>query len=162
MVNILTNITALAGAATLVNIVDFKKQVLDLSNSFAINGNPIISFPEGAGQTNQAWLLTPQATAGTFTLQSVAAPSFSVSYTGAAAGVAQHSQAVASNTLATVFKMTAVGNGTVNLIDTVTGTALTSWVNANPGNWNDPTTPITMEVLNAPPSFMQSFTVQSI
>jgi hypothetical protein len=50
MVNFLHNITALAGAATLVKIFDFKNQVINLSGT---NGVTVISFPETPGADNE-------------------------------------------------------------------------------------------------------------
>ncbi|KAJ6466982.1 hypothetical protein C8R45DRAFT_482390 [Mycena sanguinolenta] len=158
MVNFLQNLTALAGAATLVTISDFKNQVINLSGDGGADGNAIISFPNTPGAVNQAWLMIPQSDT-TFTLQSVGQPSFFVSYAAAAIGLPAHSPAVASSTLPTVFTMEAVGNGAVNLIDSVSHFVLTSWVNADPVTWTDPTTPITMENFNMPKSFMQSFTI---
>ncbi|KAJ7938601.1 hypothetical protein B0H13DRAFT_1851547 [Mycena leptocephala] len=72
MVNFLHNIAALMGAAT-------------LSNSIGANGAAVVGFPLTLSSTNQEWLLIPQTTAGTFTLQSVSQPQFFLSY--AAAGV---------------------------------------------------------------------------
>ncbi|KAF7342086.1 hypothetical protein MVEN_01795900 [Mycena venus] len=160
MVNFLHNITALAGAATLVKIFDFKNQVVNLSGDNDADGTAIVSFPETPGASNEDWFIIPQADAATFTLQSVGQPSFFVSYAGAATQAFSHSQAVASSSLPTVFKMEIVGNGpVVNLIDSATNSVLTSWVNADPATWSDPTTPITMENFQMPKSFMQSFTI---
>ncbi|KAJ6510302.1 hypothetical protein C8R47DRAFT_1065458 [Mycena vitilis] len=129
MVNFLHNITALAGAAALCKIFDFKHQAVNLAFNDGMDAVPIISFPETPGAPNE---------------DSVAQPPFFVSQAGAAAGFSGHySQAVASNTLPTVFTMQAVNGGpAVNLIDSVTGLALTSWVNPDPTTWADPTTPV--------------------
>ncbi|KAK7001812.1 hypothetical protein R3P38DRAFT_3404854 [Favolaschia claudopus] len=160
MVNFLHNITALAGVATLVNIADFKSQLINLSGSGGAVGTPIISFPRTAGAENQ------DATDGsTFTIQSLAQPALFVSYATVlgGAGTTIHSQTAGSTLNPIVFKMQTVNSGpAVNLIDTATGHALTSWVNPDPVTWSDPTTPITLENLNSPLSFMQSFTVTGI
>ncbi|KAJ7918440.1 hypothetical protein B0H13DRAFT_2269147 [Mycena leptocephala] len=157
MVNFLHNITALAGAATLVKIFDFKNQVINLSGT---NGVTVISFPETPGADNEDWFIVPQVTAGTFTIQSVSSPSLFISYVDAVNQGPGHSQAIASSTLPTVFTMETVGSGpAVNLKDTVTNFVLTSWVNPDPVTWADPTTPITMEGFQMPKSFMQSFTI---
>jgi len=161
MVNFLHNITALAGAATLVKIFDFNNQVLNLAGAVGLNGVAIMGFPEVAGAANEDWFIVPQAAVGTFTIQSVTAPSFFLSYASSASKAlqGQHSQVVASTTLPTVFKMETVGSGpAVNLIDSNSGFALTSWINPDDA-WTDPSTPITMETFQMPESFMQSFKV---
>ncbi|KAK7050542.1 hypothetical protein R3P38DRAFT_3608250 [Favolaschia claudopus] len=162
MVNFLHNITALAGVATLVNIADFKSQLINLSGSGSAVGTPIISFPRTAGAENQDWMIIPQADGTTFTIQSLAQPALFVSYATVLgeAGPAVNSQTVGSLSNPIVFKMQTVGSGPkVNLIDTATGLALTSWVNADAVTYASPSTPVTMEALNNPLSFMQSFTV---
>ncbi|KAJ6585727.1 hypothetical protein B0H19DRAFT_1228038 [Mycena capillaripes] len=162
MVNFLHNITALAGAATLVKIFDSKNQLVNLAGNVGIDGVAIFTFPETPGAPNEDWFIIPQATAGTFTIQSVGQPNFFVSYATAATKAIQgdRSQVVASSTLPTVFKMQLVGSGpAVNLIDSTTGSVMTSWINPDPGVWGDPATPLTMEGHNVPPSHVQSFTI---
>ncbi|KAJ6588527.1 hypothetical protein B0H19DRAFT_1248173 [Mycena capillaripes] len=163
MVNFLHNITALAGVATLCKISDFKNQLINLSGDFSANGlNAIISSPQSLGFADEAWLIVPQASGGTFTLRSVGEPAFFLSYAGAAAQTTDRSSFSGCD-----FKHPSdcIHNGScrwgqaVNLIDTVTGLVLTSWVNPEPVAWSDPTTPITMENFNMPKSFMQSFTI---
>jgi hypothetical protein len=53
MVNFLHNVTALAGAATLRKIFDFKKQVVNLFGNLGANEAPITSFPETPGAANE-------------------------------------------------------------------------------------------------------------
>ncbi|KAJ7667550.1 hypothetical protein DFH06DRAFT_1182838, partial [Mycena polygramma] len=145
----------------LCKIFDFKNQAVNLAFNDGMNGVPIISFPETPGAPNEDWFIIPQPSGGTFTLQSVAQSPFFVSQAGVATGFSGHySQAVASSTFPTVFTMQAVNGGpAINLIDSVTGLALTSWVNPDPTTWADPSTPLTMETFNMPKSFMQSFTI---
>ncbi|KAE9389710.1 hypothetical protein BT96DRAFT_926388, partial [Gymnopus androsaceus JB14] len=166
MVNYIQNITSLAGAtSTLVRLVAFTGNLLNLNFDVGMNTNAIIGFPNTAGAPNQNWFLVPQsANASQFTIQSAAFPSFFVSYATAAVGdaIEKHSQVVASDSYATVFEMELVGSGPkVNLIDVASGYVLTSWDNADPVTWNDPTTPLTMENFNMPKSEMQSFTIES-
>ncbi|KAF7376991.1 hypothetical protein MSAN_00117000 [Mycena sanguinolenta] len=159
MVNFLHNITALAGAATVCTIFDYKNSVLSIAGNVGSDNVAIGAGPLAAGALNQEWFIIPQATAGTFTLQSVSHPTVFVSYAAAAVKVAGHSQAVVSDAFPTVFKMATVAGGpAVNLIDTSTNEALTSWAVADPA-WTAPGTPLTMEALNKPESFMQSFTI---
>ncbi|KAF7326749.1 hypothetical protein MVEN_02593900 [Mycena venus] len=158
MVNFLHNITVLAGAATVCRIFDYKNDVMGLTGGLGEDGIAIGTGPGSA--TTQEWLIIPQATAGTFTLQSVGQPAAFVSYAAAVIKVPGHSQTVASGDLPTVFKMVAVAGGpTVNLIDTATNAALTAWANPDPATSTIKGTPLTMEALNVPQSFMQGFTV---
>jgi hypothetical protein len=48
MVNFLHNITALAGAATLVKIFDNKNQLVNLAGNVGVNGVAIFTYPETA------------------------------------------------------------------------------------------------------------------
>ncbi|KAK7001824.1 hypothetical protein R3P38DRAFT_1771122 [Favolaschia claudopus] len=115
MVNFLHNITALAGAATLVNIIDFKDQRINLSGASGYTvGTPVISYPNTPGAANQDWTIVPQTDGTTFTIQSFAQPTLFVSYATvlAGAGVIHHSQTMASDaSKAIVFKMQTVGSG---------------------------------------------------
>ncbi|KAJ7876984.1 hypothetical protein B0H13DRAFT_1893451 [Mycena leptocephala] len=148
MVNFLHNITALAELSP-----DHRRRFGE--DEIAVLGAPVV-----AGAANQDWMIIPQATANTFTLQSVAQPAVFVSYAAAARKVPGHSQAVVSDAFPTIFKMVAVAGGpAVNLIDTATNTALTTWANADPATFTFQGTPLTMEGLNAPKSIMQSFTI---
>ncbi|KAJ6551003.1 hypothetical protein DFH09DRAFT_1281154 [Mycena vulgaris] len=160
MVNFLHNITALAGAATVCKIFDSKSSVLTIAGGLGEDEIAVLGFPVVAGAANQDWMIIPQATANTFTLQSVAQPAVFVSYAAAARKVPGHSQAVVSDAFPTIFKMVAVAGGpTVSLIDTATNTALTAWANADPATFTFQGTPLTMETINVPHSFMQSFTI---
>ncbi|KAJ7482661.1 hypothetical protein FB451DRAFT_1364600 [Mycena latifolia] len=152
MVNFLHNITVLAGAATVCRIFDFKNGVVSLAGGLGEDGIAIGTGP--------LWWIIPQATAGTFTLQNVGQPAVFVSYAAAARKVPGHSQTVASGDLPTVFKMGAVAGGpAVSFIDTATNTALTAWANADPTTSTIQGTPLTMEAINVPHSFTQSFTI---
>ncbi|KAJ7906282.1 hypothetical protein B0H13DRAFT_2662817, partial [Mycena leptocephala] len=63
------------------------------------------------------WLIVPQATVGTFTLQSVALPAFFVSYAAAAVKSPFQSQVV-GRTVFPLFPNATVGSGpAANLID---------------------------------------------
>ncbi|KAJ6540752.1 hypothetical protein B0H19DRAFT_1269293 [Mycena capillaripes] len=160
MVNFLHNITALAGAATVGRIFDFRSSLMTTAGGLAEDAIAIVGAPQVVGAVNQNWMIIPQATAGTFTLQSAVQPGTFVSYAAAARKVPGHSQAVVSDALPTVFKMVTVGGGPgVNLIDTATNTALTTWANADPATWTSQVTPLTMEALNMPQSLMQTFTI---
>ncbi|KAJ6542312.1 hypothetical protein DFH09DRAFT_1173999, partial [Mycena vulgaris] len=163
MVNILHNITALVGAATICKILDFQSHLINLSGSSPVpNGDAIISFPEDPGAPNENWLLVPQAATGTFILQSVLSPSVFVSYSTFGQG-SSGSVVIASNTSPTVFRMQTVGNGpAVNLLEVSTNFTLTAWNNPDPTTRTNPATPLTMEVLNTPRSVIQSFTVQIV
>ncbi|KAJ7911907.1 hypothetical protein B0H13DRAFT_1875380 [Mycena leptocephala] len=131
MVNFLHNITALAGAATLVKIFDNKNQLVNLAGNVGVNGVVIFTYPETAGAPNEDWFLIPQANS-TFTLQSVGQPAFFVSSATAATKAIQgdRSQVVASSTFPTVFRMQTVGTGpaanTPGLIDSTTGSVMTA------------------------------------
>ncbi|KAJ6579267.1 hypothetical protein DFH09DRAFT_1147942 [Mycena vulgaris] len=143
MVNFLHNITVLAGATTVCKIFDFRNSVMTLAGNVGEDGIAIQTTPVVAGAENQNWLIVPQATAGTFTLQNVARPAVFVSYAAAARKVPGHSQAVASDALPTVFKMVTVAGGpAVSLIDTATNTALTAWAIADPETWTSTVTPV--------------------
>ncbi|KAJ7728229.1 hypothetical protein B0H16DRAFT_1589327, partial [Mycena metata] len=160
MVNFLHNITALAGAATVCRIFDYKNGVMGLTGGLGEDGIAIGTGPLVGTGITQEWSIIPQATAGTFTLQNVGQPAAFVSYAAAAIKVPTHSQTVASGDLPTVFKMVAVAGGpTVSLIDTATNTALTAWANADPATSTIQGTPLTMEAINVPQSFTQSFTI---
>ncbi|KAJ7884248.1 hypothetical protein B0H13DRAFT_1890103 [Mycena leptocephala] len=139
MVNFLHNITALAGAATVCRIFDFKNGVMSLAGGLGDDGIAIGTGPLVGAGTTQEWVIIPQATAGTFTLQSVGQPAAFVSYAAAAKKVPGHSQTVAS--------------------DTASNMALTAWANADPATFTFQGTPLTMEAINVPHSFMQSFTI---
>ncbi|KAJ7884245.1 hypothetical protein B0H13DRAFT_1890100 [Mycena leptocephala] len=159
MVNFLHNITALAGAATVCKIFDFRSSVLTIAGGLGEDGVAIQTTPTVAGATNQEWMIIPQATANTFTLQSVKQPAVFVSYAAAARKAPGHSQAVVSDAFPTIFEMVAVAGGpSVNLIDTASNMTLTAWAKADPA-WTSTVTPLTMEALNTPNSFMQSFTI---
>ncbi|KAJ7145090.1 hypothetical protein C8R43DRAFT_1197231 [Mycena crocata] len=162
MVNLLHNITSLAGVATLCKILDFQNHLINLSGGNpGGNGNPIISFPETPGASNENWFIVPQTAPGTFTIESFSQRSFFVSYAAATIGLPAHSGALASNTVPTVFRMETVGNGpAVNLVEVSTNFALTAWNNPDPATRSDPTTPLTVEGFMNPKSFMQSFTIQ--
>ncbi|KAJ7272474.1 hypothetical protein C8J57DRAFT_1226003 [Mycena rebaudengoi] len=160
MVNLL-NITALAGAATLVKIFDSKNQVFNLAGNIGVNGVPIFTYAVIPGAAEEDWFIVPQATAGTFTIQSAGQPAFFVSYGTAdsRALLGGRSQVVAGSKLPVVFKMQTVGTGpSVKLIDSTTGMAVTSWLNPDPGVWADVGTPLTMEGV-VPKSRAQSFTI---
>ncbi|KAJ7214453.1 hypothetical protein GGX14DRAFT_392479 [Mycena pura] len=159
MVNFLQNITALAGAATLCKIFDYKNSLLAVSGGSGADNAAVVAAPTVAGALPVEWLIVPQANAGTFTLQSATHPSVFVSYAAATIKLPGHSQAVVSDALPSVFKAVTVGGGpAVNLIDINTNFALTSWAIADPA-WTGIVTPITIEPLNNPASFMQSFNV---
>ncbi|KAJ7145089.1 hypothetical protein C8R43DRAFT_1197229, partial [Mycena crocata] len=160
MVNLL-NITSLAGALTLVKIFDFQGHVINLSGNSGAPENAIISFPETPGALNEDWFISP-IDSSTFTVQSLADSNAFISYAGKAQGDTFHSGVVASAALeATVFRMETVNSGAaVNFIDVSTNMTLTAWKNPDPATRTDPTTPLTMESLMNPKSFMQSFTVQ--
>ncbi|KAJ7629017.1 hypothetical protein FB45DRAFT_919782 [Roridomyces roridus] len=172
MVNFIQNITALASAATLCKIFDYKNTVLTTAGGSGSDNAAVTSTTNGGtgGSTNQdvrvlksisgsnahrrddQWFIIPQTTAGTFTLQSLA-------HAAAAVQAPDHSQLVVSSVLPTVWTMATVGGGpTVNLIDTNTNHSLTSWAIADPA-WTAKITPLTMEPPVSPPSFMQEFTI---
>ncbi|KAJ7629018.1 hypothetical protein FB45DRAFT_919787 [Roridomyces roridus] len=158
MVNCLQNITALASAATLCTIFDYKSTVLTTAGVSGSDNAAVTTTTNGGG-TNQQWFIIPQTTTGTFTLQSVADPTAFLSYAAVTIPIPGHSQLVVSDSLPTVWKMAAVAGGpTVNLIDTKSNDALTSWAIADP-SWPANNTPLTMEPLNSPKSFMQQFTI---
>ncbi|KAK7048812.1 hypothetical protein R3P38DRAFT_3175056 [Favolaschia claudopus] len=162
MVNFLHNITALAGIATLVNIVDFKEQLLNLNGANWVVGTPVISYRRTAGAENQDASGSQFFFDSTFTIQSLANPALFVSYGTALteAGPVVNSQTVGSTSKAIVFKMQTVESGpAVNLIDTATGNALTSWATADAGNSG---APVTMEALSMPLSFTQSFNITGV
>ncbi|KAJ6563315.1 hypothetical protein DFH09DRAFT_1158932 [Mycena vulgaris] len=168
MVNFLHNVTALAGAFTLTRIFDFQGNVVTLSQNQVFNGAAIVSSPGTSGALNQEWFIDPQpANDGTFIVQNWLGPFLSAADAGQGNG--DHSPAVAAPSsnvgLATVFKMQTVGSGPqVNFIQALGGDtyALTAWSNPDPATRTDPTTPITMERLMVPNSFMQSFTIQLV
>ncbi|KAJ7643559.1 hypothetical protein FB45DRAFT_1052507 [Roridomyces roridus] len=152
------NITALASAATLCTIFDYKSTVLTAGSGSDNTAVTTTTNGGGTGRDDQ-WFIIPQTTTGTFTLQSRADPTAFLSYAAAAIPIPGHSQLVVSDSLPTVWRMAAVAGGaTVNLIDTKSSDALTSWAIADP-SWPANNTPLTMEPLNSPKSFMQAFTV---
>ncbi|KAJ7462868.1 hypothetical protein FB451DRAFT_1180508 [Mycena latifolia] len=152
MVNFLHNVTALAGAFTLTRIFDFQGHVVTLSTNQVFEGAAV-------------WFIDPlPANDGTFIVENFLGPFLSAADAGQGNG--DHSPAVASPSsnvgLATVFKMQTVGSGPqVNFIQALGSDtyALTAWSNPDPAR-TDPTTPITMERLMVPNSFMQTFTIQ--
>ncbi|KAJ6536192.1 hypothetical protein B0H19DRAFT_1079711 [Mycena capillaripes] len=166
MVNFVHNVTALAGAFTLTRIFDFQGHLVTLSQNQVFNGAPIVSFPPTSGALNQEWFIDPlPANDGTFIMQNWLGNFFSAADAGQGNG--DHSPAVAAPSsnvgLATVFKMQTVGSGPqVNFIQALGSDtyALTAWSNPDPATRTDPTTPITMERLMVPNSFMQTFTIQ--
>ncbi|KAJ7875653.1 hypothetical protein B0H13DRAFT_1894023 [Mycena leptocephala] len=162
MVNFLHNITALAGAATLVKIFDNKNQLVNLAGNVGVNGVAIFTYPETAGAPNEdvrlLWFLIPQENS-TFTLQTVGRPAIFASYATAATKAIQgdRSQVVASSTspLCSECKRLAPDRRS----NSTTGSVMTAWVNPDPGVWDDAATPLTMEGHNGPPSKVQSFTI---
>ncbi|KAJ6587520.1 hypothetical protein DFH09DRAFT_1307750 [Mycena vulgaris] len=164
MVN-LVNITSLLGAATLVKIFDFQGHSVNLGGNNGAFSNPIISFPETPGAANENWFLnlvnsTINSTA--FTIQSFADTNVFLSYAGLPAGLAVHSQILASGVQqAAVFQMEVVNSGpAVNVVEVVSGAALTAWQTPDPNNHPDPSTPLTLESSTNHQSFTQSFTLE--
>ncbi|KAJ6504906.1 hypothetical protein DFH09DRAFT_1368108 [Mycena vulgaris] len=162
MVN-LVNITSLAGALTLVKIFDFQDHLINLAGGFTTPGTAILSFPE-ADASNENWFLNPIGST-TFTLQSQADSTVFVSYTGKAVGDTTFAGVVASGaSQATVFRMepVAIGGPAVNFIEATTNAAVTAWKNPDSPTYANPATPLTMEPLMNPKSFMQSFIVELV
>jgi hypothetical protein len=132
MVN-LVNITSLLGAATLVKIFDFQGHVVNLGGNNGAFSNPIISFPATPGAANEnvctlcTYTYTPLLTrvfqwflnlvnstinSTAFTIQSFADTNVFLSYAGLPAGLAVHSQILASGVQqAAVFQMEVVNSG---------------------------------------------------
>ncbi|KAJ7928286.1 hypothetical protein B0H13DRAFT_1860490 [Mycena leptocephala] len=150
MVN-LVNITSLLGAATLVKIFDFQGHSVNLGGNNGAFSNPIISFPATPGAANENWFLN-LVNSTAFTIQSFADTNVFLSYAGLPAGLAAHSQILASGVQqAAVFQMEVVNSGpAVNVVEVVSGAALTAWQTPDPTNHPDPSTP----------SFTQSFTLE--
>jgi hypothetical protein len=128
MVN-LVNITSLLGAATLVKIFDFQGHSVNLGGNNGAFSNPIISFPATPGAANEnvctlcTYTYTPLLTrvfqwflnlvnSTAFTIQSFADTNVFLSYAGLPAGLAAHSQILASGVQqAAVFQMEVVNSG---------------------------------------------------
>ncbi|KAJ7616671.1 hypothetical protein FB45DRAFT_1034985 [Roridomyces roridus] len=150
--------TALASAVTLCTIFDYKGSVLTIDRTSGANSDAVTATTN-SGATTQQWFMMPQATTDTFMFRSLADSIAFLSYAAAAVPIPGHSQLVVSDSHPTVWKMVAVAGGsTVNLIDTQSNDALTSWANADP-SWLATNTPLTMEPLNSPESFTQQFTI---
>ncbi|KAJ7824134.1 hypothetical protein B0H13DRAFT_1919300 [Mycena leptocephala] len=140
MVNFLHNITALAGAATVCKIFDFKNSILTIAGGLGEDEIAVLGAPVVAGAANQSWMIIPQVTANTFTLQSVAQLAVFVSYAAAASKVPGHSQAVVRMLFPPFSKWWLWLAG--QRPSTATNTALTTWANADPATFTFQGTPV--------------------
>ncbi|KAJ6537573.1 hypothetical protein DFH09DRAFT_1178002, partial [Mycena vulgaris] len=171
MVN-LASLTSFAGALTLVKIIDFQGNRLNLNGGIgAAPGNSIISWPETPGALNEDWFLIPNSdNSSTFTIQSLADSNSYFSYAAQTSGVGflvVHSQVVVSGAqLATNFTMQTADKtaGTVSFLQVGSdvNAALTAWQNPTPSTRGDPSTPLTFETLTNPVSLTQGFIVMPV
>ncbi|TCD66027.1 hypothetical protein EIP91_001880 [Steccherinum ochraceum] len=126
------NLTALAIAATAVNILDFQGRALDLTNGVANDFVPIQAF-EFLNVFEQQWILTSTQSTGASPFKITNARTGSVlSYASAntpgltSVGNVIRQQLMAHTSASTTFDVTFVGSG-FTITEAATGLALTSW-----------------------------------
>ncbi|KAJ6473477.1 hypothetical protein DFH09DRAFT_1218926 [Mycena vulgaris] len=132
MVQLMTNVTAAATAATLFRILDFQQQNgLDLASSQCNDFTPVQSFTISSGVANQHWtlaLVPGSANPGLTQIISSACNTY-LSYPGQGTpSLALRSQATSRSSLFSSWHLIAVGStGAFNIVEFSSGTYLTAW-----------------------------------
>ncbi|KAJ7761763.1 hypothetical protein B0H16DRAFT_1530489 [Mycena metata] len=148
---LISNLSAAATAATLLRILDFSKQhSFDLANGGCTDLTPVQSYTVTV-TANQEWTMTATGGLGQ-TIYRIASGTCNtfLTYPGAQSGaIAVRSQATTRST-ATNWTVSlvnpAIPTGPWNIIDAVTNAALTAW---DHNTLVVSTAPITLEPLNA-------------
>ncbi|KAJ7216117.1 hypothetical protein C8J57DRAFT_1255365 [Mycena rebaudengoi] len=128
------NLTAIAAAAGLLNILDFQNSAVTNSLGLALNNNPVMGNTRGSPQ----WTFITTATPGVFTIQSTAG--LFLSYPAAPNNGLTFGQAVL-NKFPLTFNVQSVNpaTNTVKIVEITSKVVLTSWP-AEAGSTNSPLT----------------------
>ncbi|KAJ7232359.1 hypothetical protein C8J57DRAFT_1729862 [Mycena rebaudengoi] len=128
------NLTAIAAAAGLLNILDFQNSAVTNSLGLALNNNPVMGNTRGSPQ----WTLITTATPGVFTIQSTAG--LFLSYPAAPNSGLTFGQAVL-NKFPLTFNVQSINPAanTVKIVEITSKVVLTSWP-AEAGSTNSPLT----------------------
>ncbi|KAJ7018558.1 hypothetical protein C8F04DRAFT_1105089 [Mycena alexandri] len=123
------NLTAIAFAGTLFSITDFQGHVLDDTEAFATNLNPVVgNIKVIPANPDQQWSFLATITPNEFNIQHALTQKF-LSYAGAPNGSTTWAQTVIDGTNPMAFNLALVSPSpeTFNIVDAKTGLALTAW-----------------------------------